>query len=427
MTGHSGAGPTVQASYELRRRNGDVVRRTEPGLLPPSADGRIVRLVAMPLDGIPEGDHELVIRVEDMATGEMRERIEPLRISRPATSLGFPGAAGSLSTAFLKAIERYRRGYRDVVREKWSMEQLRKDIANLKRLQQRSATCEKCEERRYLESFPFEAAVMLQTDRDVEERKSHPALEEVPSLPAPLLEAARQMLEQIPDPERRHRFERPWLLAVALHLYQRGQWPTALRYMDLGLERYPEDPRLWLARGSILEAQGAETLETVSTADRAAATQSRREAAWRQVAASREQMKQAENCYRRALMYRMGQTEKAVPELEGIIAERDADVHVRYLAWLFLGAIREAAGRPRDAVTAYQAAISVLPDSQAAYIALSHAHHRLGELAASREPLREAIVRGGRRHDWDPWWVYPWGQSDEAEGRLEALRQQAVK
>ena len=49
------------------------------------------------------------------------------------------------------------------------------------------------------------------------------------------------------------------------------------------------------------------------------------------------------------------------------------------------------------------------------------------ECFAYDDVLREAIVRGGRRHDWDPWWVYPWGQSDEAEGRLEALRQQAVK
>jgi hypothetical protein len=79
-----GAGPTVQASYELRRRNGDVVRRSEPSLVSPSADGRLLRLVAMTLDGIPEGDYELVVRVEDKATGETRERIEPLRISRRA-------------------------------------------------------------------------------------------------------------------------------------------------------------------------------------------------------------------------------------------------------------------------------------------------------------------------------------------------------
>src|SRR5258708_4994363 len=96
-------------------------------------------------------------------------------------------------------------------------------------------------------------------------------------------------------------------------------------------------------------------------------------------------------------------------------------------AWLFMGAIREAGARPRDAVTAYQAAIGLLPDSQAAYVALSHALHRLGERAASVEPLRETLGRAGRRQDWDPWWVYPWGQSHEVAGRLEALHREAVK
>ena len=79
-----GAGPAVQASYELRRRNGDVVRQSEPSLLSPSADGRLLRLVAVTLDGIAAGDYELVVRVEDRATGQTRERVEPLRIARRA-------------------------------------------------------------------------------------------------------------------------------------------------------------------------------------------------------------------------------------------------------------------------------------------------------------------------------------------------------
>jgi tetratricopeptide (TPR) repeat protein len=318
-------------------------------------------------------------------------------------ALAAAGQAESPSPTLLEAVERYRRGDRLVVREAWSIERLRRDIADLKRL-------------RHLESFPFEAAAMLYTDRDVEERNSGPGLEVVSPQPAPLLDAARQILELIPDPERRWRFERPWLLAVALHLYQRGQWPLALRHMDLGLQRYPEDPLFLLARGSLLETQGAQ---------------------------DREQWLQAESCYRRALtadpsllearvrlghlLHRMGQPQKALPELEAVIAAPDADSRVRYLAWLFLGALREAEGRPRDAVPAYQAAIGLLPDSQAAYVALSHAFHRLGERAASREALRETMARAGRRHDWDPWWFYPWGRSHEAEARLEALRRQAVR
>ena len=332
-----------------------------------------------------------------------------------------PLGAALTRPALWQAVERYRQGDRNVVRETWPGERLRGDIADLRRRQRRSSTCGECQERRSFETFPFEAAAMLLTERDVEERNSSAGPEETPSLPAPLVDAARQILELIPDPERRRRFERPWLLAVALHLFQRGQWPLALRYLDLGLQRYPEDPRFLLARGSLLETQGTLGLRVASSTDLAAATTSRRDMASKQAAWSRAEMTQAESCYRRALaadpglfearvrlghvLQRMGQAEKAVPELEGVIAEPDADPHVRYLAWLFLGAIREAEGRPKDAVPAYQAAIGLLPDSQAAYVALSHAFHRLGERAASLESLRETLGRAGRRHGWDPWWV----------------------
>ena len=334
------------------------------------------------------------------------------------------------SPALLEAVERYRRGDPDLVREAWPAGRLRQDIAELKRWPRRA-------------SFPFEAAAMLYTDRDVEERNARGDPEEVPSEPAPLLDAARQILELIPDPERRRRFDRPWLLAVALHLYRRGQWPLALRYMDLGLHHYPEDPRLLLARGSLLETQAAQDLQLLSLADLAAPTQSRHAAGWQRAGGIRDQLLQAESCYRRALtadaglldarvrlghvLHRLGQSEKAVPELESVVAAEDADPRVRHLAWLFLGAIREAEGRPRSAVPAYQAAIRELPDSQTPYVALSHAFHRLGERAPSREALREGISRGGRRHERDPWLGYPWGQSHEAEARLLALRQQAVR
>src|SRR5260370_38110782 len=40
VAGHNGAGPRVHASYELRGANGELVRRSEPSPVSPSADGR---------------------------------------------------------------------------------------------------------------------------------------------------------------------------------------------------------------------------------------------------------------------------------------------------------------------------------------------------------------------------------------------------
>ncbi len=80
-----GRSPRVEGSFELRRKNGDVMRRASPSLIEPGQDGRLVRLLAVPLDGLAEGDYELRLRVEDTATGESFEHLEALRLSRRPT------------------------------------------------------------------------------------------------------------------------------------------------------------------------------------------------------------------------------------------------------------------------------------------------------------------------------------------------------
>jgi hypothetical protein len=72
--------PRVEESYELRRAGGDVIREGAPSPIAPSPDGRLLRLLTVPLEGMPEGDYNLLLRVEDKANGETREQVEPLRI-----------------------------------------------------------------------------------------------------------------------------------------------------------------------------------------------------------------------------------------------------------------------------------------------------------------------------------------------------------
>ena len=79
-----GGGPQVEASYELRRRGGATIRQGSPSLIAAGAEGGLVRLLGLPLAGMEEGDYELVLRIEDKATGEARESVEPLRISSRA-------------------------------------------------------------------------------------------------------------------------------------------------------------------------------------------------------------------------------------------------------------------------------------------------------------------------------------------------------
>jgi tetratricopeptide (TPR) repeat protein len=283
---------------------------------------------------------------------------------------------------------------------------------------------------------------MLHTDRDIHERDAAEQAEEVAPDTAPHLDSARQILALIRDDERRRAFERPWVLAVTLHLYRRGQWALALHYVDEALRRYADDPLLLLARGSLIESQTAVD-RPPALADVFVRTPSREAGVLSRQAEHQARLRDAEATYRRALrampelvearvrlgrvLYQRGEPSQAAEELAAAAAHPQADPPMRYLASLFLGAAREAEKRPREAVEAYRAAITLDAESTVAAVALSHALHDSGDRAASQDVLRSALSGPQRRKDWDAWWKYRWGRSHEAEARLEALRTQAMR
>jgi tetratricopeptide (TPR) repeat protein len=332
------------------------------------------------------------------------------------------------SSAYRDAIERYRRGDRYVAGETAWTEHVSDEIGQLKRLP--------------AESFPYEAAAMLHTDRDIQEREAAEQAEEVAPDTAPHLAAARQILALIHDDERRRAFERPWFLAVTLHLYRRGQWALALHYVDAALRLYEDDPLLLLARGSLIESQTAIDLPP-PLADVFVRSPNREAGVLSRQAEHQARLRDAEATYRRALrpmpdlvearvrlgrvLHQRGEPSQAAVELAAAAAHPQADPPMRYLAWLFLGAAREAEKRPREAVEAYRAAAALDTDSTVAAVALSHALHDAGDRDASQDVLRAALSGARRRRDWDAWWNYRWGRSHEAEARLEALRERAMR
>jgi tetratricopeptide (TPR) repeat protein len=331
-------------------------------------------------------------------------------------------------SAYRDAIERYRRGDRYVAGEIAWTAHVSDEIGQLKRLP--------------AESFPFEAAAMLHTDRDIYERDAAGEAEEVAPDTAPHLDAARQIIALIRDDERRRAFERPWFLAVTLHLYRRGQWALALHYVEEALRRYEDDPLLLLARGSLIESQTAVDLPP-ALADVSVRTPSREAGVLSRQAEHQARLRDAEATYRRALrampelvearvrlgrvLHQHGEPGRAAPELAAAAADPQADPPMRYLASLFLGAAREAEKRPLEAAEAYRAAIALDPESTVAAIALSHALHQAGERAAAQDVLRSGLSGARRRREWDAWWKYRWGRSHEAEARLEALRARAMR
>ncbi|HVR69707.1 MAG TPA: VWA domain-containing protein [Vicinamibacteria bacterium] len=83
-SGLGGRPAAVAASVELRRRDGTLVRGTTSSAIAPAEDGRLVRLVAFPLDGMAAGDYDMVVRIEETATGRTGESVEPFRITARA-------------------------------------------------------------------------------------------------------------------------------------------------------------------------------------------------------------------------------------------------------------------------------------------------------------------------------------------------------
>ena len=78
------APPRVAAGFQVRSRDGSVVREAAPTPIAPGPDGRLVRLVGVSVEGLPEGPYELLIEARDEAAGEKVVR-------REAFALGGPG------------------------------------------------------------------------------------------------------------------------------------------------------------------------------------------------------------------------------------------------------------------------------------------------------------------------------------------------
>jgi VWFA-related protein len=72
--------PHVRSGYALRRGD-DVVRRAEPTRIKPEWDGRLSRLMGLPLAGMASGRYALVLSAEDEISGKRLEAAEPFTVA----------------------------------------------------------------------------------------------------------------------------------------------------------------------------------------------------------------------------------------------------------------------------------------------------------------------------------------------------------
>ena len=76
----------VAGGFSLQTASGREVFGGPTAPIRPDQNGRLLRLMGLPLDDLNPGDYTLVLRFEDRGTGTLYERREPFRIAMGAVT-----------------------------------------------------------------------------------------------------------------------------------------------------------------------------------------------------------------------------------------------------------------------------------------------------------------------------------------------------
>jgi tetratricopeptide (TPR) repeat protein len=215
-------------------------------------------------------------------------------------------------------------------------------------------------------------------------------------------------------------YQRNWLLAAGLFLHQliftspaaEPCFTRADRFLHNAVERYPEDPEVLLAAGSLLEWAGSLR------------------------AGNPDHLKEAEDLYARArrlapldpdillrhgkVLERLGRDAEARdPLLQVLELPAKADLH--YRSRMALGGLSERAGDLDDAIKHYEAAAASIGSWQVAHLALAHALHASGAHDRARETLQETLSMS-TEEDRGGWWSYELGISLRFQPLLGRMR-----
>lgn len=180
------------------------------------------------------------------------------------------------------------------------------------------------------------------------------------------------------------------------------QLPYHLAHVAL---RFPSDPAVQFAQGFFAEfnvpVEGRMRLIDIDTA----ATSSARAIDQYRAAAASPELAHESALAIGYIQLRMKRLDAVMPELAK--AAESSDPFVRYLAHLLRGRTIEQLGGTTEAVAAYREALSVIPNTQSAAIALSAMLHKADQPDAAIDIMNASFAA---RPAEDPWREYGFGQ-----------------
>jgi len=330
------------------------------------------------------------------------------------------------------SIEELVRAYRDGRHEQtvsrviaWGPERMALEVG---RLLDRERPADGVDDR---EATRLAAAAILAESAVVHAREGDPARVD------PALSTARRLLEAEPLGESALPFARRFYLLAGLVLHWHVEIAAGHELLHEALERFPDDPELLTAAGSLVE-----TVASLRDYEQPGGSAQpggsgggyRSEIGGRGGALPGASLARAEARYRRALALGPGLDEArlrlahvrvldgragdALDDLERVAAET-RETRLRYLARLFEGRAREALGDAEGAAAAYRACTAQLPHAQSGLLALGRALERLGDTGGAQAAFAGIGAAGNR---FDPWWSYQAGQPQRIDELLAELR-----
>ena len=215
------------------------------------------------------------------------------------------------------------------------------------------------------------------------------------------------------SPEPDGSFRRRWHLGVVLLVFERGGWREALRFVDRACEALPDDVPLlttaaWLHEQVALAPVSLGDAGGAGVRDAQNAKRDGLRASARRAAAALAIAPDAPEAALRLARVRMLLEEEGVARelLLGLVGRTDLPTPQAYLARLLLGRLYAQAAEPERAERLFREAGDLIPEGQAARVALGQRLDTLGDrrgAAVVLGPILTAEQGGGFI---DPWVDY---------------------